>query len=518
MAPSSEASSTSPPSLLSPQSPHVEEVMALSGHEDMQVDEVSKSVYEEDEVASLSGSDGDSDAEEGVQVGGEGDSDAFGTRLLSEELPLSLNLKSGDFEFRDQITWSVLLPVDLNGYDCHDYVAYNLENPMIDLFALRTVEEMDLPIGFDISLARSIRAQLMTLIPIVWRERQVVALQERRNSSIQRAKKVDLSETKIAAVLEGKASRTVREEVVQLIASRTEYPVQALRRLLSGDEVEEMPKSEEAAALDLDEVELAEFKKRKRSAEDEAANGRKKRKRGTAFEAHVLCDERIPIRLNLAIAGVQLQDRFDWDPSAPLHWADTFARRLSTELGLTREFELAIAHDIKRQVLAYLAHTAHQLPPEWNPTHTSASVQANAQASTPTAQPIRNQPNTSNNDGNRLGTSSGSISRQTTITEARNSAPNIPNAALPILSLHNVIRPPQSCNAYAPSLSLHSTSKLRWDRMQAKRKAHHTKPSSSAAASSASPSQVASTSSSPHTTSALRTTQSPATPKQTPQR
>jgi len=450
--------------------------------DDANVEDFSKSVYEEDDVQSSSGSDDSSVEDDGVQDLAHGSGDMIGPQLCSEELPLSLNLKNGDFELRDQITWSVLLPLDLNGYECNEFVSYNLQNPMIDLFALRTVEEMDFPVGFDISVSRSIRAQIMALIPVVWRERQSIAMQERRALGVRRRPKLpksDLSEAKLSEALRGSASASIREEVAQMIVEHTQYPIIAVRRLLSGPETEEEKNAlvqGEGDPMDLDEVAEISFKKRKRSNEDDAATSRKKRKRGTAFEAHVLFDERIPIHINLAISGVHIQDRFDWDPSVPLFWTDIFARRLAAEMGLTREFELAIAHDIKRQVLAYLAYNAHQLPPEWNPAQATSSAQGTTQANSSTSTTAQHQPNQGKLDTSRSLSGSGLIPKSSAAIEARNNAPNIPTSSLPILSLHNVIRPPQTCNAYAPSLSLHQPSKVRWDRLQAKKKATNNKP------------------------------------------
>lgn len=490
MASSARRSLSTAPSAPSPgassRSPVADDVRMHPTQEYLNGEEMSKSVYEEDEVASLSGSDGASNALGDDGIVGYGPGDANGPTLCTEDLPLVLNLKSGDFEFRDQITWSVSLPLDLNGCECQDYVAYNLQNPMIDLFALRTVEEMDFPVGFDISVARSIRAQLMTLIPIVWRERQAIAIQERRASSARRTKKLtrsDLGEEKISTALQGSASPGVREEVAQLITGHTAYPIQAVRRLLNSTVGEEGRMNEEADRVDLDEVEVDAFKKRKRSVDEDTTHGRKKRKRGTAFEAHVLHDERIPIRINLAISGVLFQDRFDWDPSAPLFWTDIFARRTAAEVGLTREFELAIAHDIKRQVLAYLAHTSHQLPPEWNSAQTTNSAPTSAQETSANSSEPQNSTNNAKGESNKLATSSSSVTRTNALDEARNNAPNVPTSSLPILSLHNVIRPPQSCHTYSPSLSIHPPSKQRWDRLQAKKKAVHNKPHSTALAS-----------------------------------
>ncbi|XP_049850280.1 uncharacterized protein LOC126322404 [Schistocerca gregaria] len=101
------------------------------------------------------------------------------------------------------------------------------------------------------------------------------------------------------------------------------------------------------------------------SSMEHAKPSRKKRKLGSAFEAHQVVDERVAIKIDLAIMGVRLIDQFDWDPANPLHWADTFARRTALEVGLTREMELAIANDIRRQVLLYMAESSNMLPDQW---------------------------------------------------------------------------------------------------------------------------------------------------------
>lgn len=64
-------------------------------------------------------------------------------------------------------------------------------------------------------------------------------------------------------------------------------------------------------------------------------------------------NERILIKIDIAIAGVSLKDQFEWDPSNPLEWCEIFARNLSLDLGLPREFEQTIAFEIRKQVESY---------------------------------------------------------------------------------------------------------------------------------------------------------------------
>jgi hypothetical protein len=440
------------------------------------VDELSKDVEEEDEEDSISDDNEDSEPndEESGSMMEDIDASQNVMQVYEEMVPVSFYLKSGDWEFRDQITWAAMFPSDILGNDCNDYVEYNLKDPRIDVFALRTVEDIDFPVGFDISIAKSLRAQLMTIIPILWKEKQSIAIQERKAANAQRrtihTEPISSDSKFNSAPLSDLISKD-SEEVAKLITSTTSFPLNAVRRLLKGPAVAEEKDTanrEEEAQMDVDEEEVNNLKKRKRALEDEAA-GRKKRKRGTAFEAHNLQDERIPIRLNLALCGVQLQDQFDWDPATPLFWSDIFARRLATELGLPREFELAIAHDIKRQVIGYFGFSSHQLPPDWNaPSQLSSSTSV-----------------MSTNSQSLKASGGGSIN---------SNGPYLPTRSLPILNLHNVIRPPHISSVFAPSLTANPASLARWERLQSRKR-----PRSARAASSSS-SPLASSSTTPTTT------------------
>jgi hypothetical protein len=412
--------------------------------EDLNNEEMLKNAEEEEEEEDISDESGESEGE-GREMVVEVSGDQNTQQVYEETVPVTLNLKSGTWELRDQFLWPVTFPVDLLAYDCNDYVAYNLRDPRIDTFALRTVEEMDFPIGFDVSVAKSIRAQLMALIPILWKEKVSVLMQERRAASTQRRSAAATANQIPSAV----SSVVDEEEIAKLLANHNNYPLNAVRKLLKGpggDDAQNEAQQNGEDDMDVDDEETSNIKKRKRALEGDAA-GRKKRKRGTAFEAHNLVDERIPIRLNLALAGVQLQDQFDWDPATPLYWSDIFARRMSTELGLPREMELAISIDIKRQVLGYLGYSTHQLPPDW-------AVPASSVTTTTNSQPTLN--------------SSSSLIPKNAIY--------FPTRSLPILSLHNVIRPPQISSSFGPALSAHSKSQQRWDKLNSRQRTRTARP------------------------------------------
>lgn len=423
----------------SPKHAHVE-------GEDTVNSSTTKQVEEEDEEEETTESSGGSEAQEGE---GRDDMDEVAEEVdqvavYEEMVPVTLNLKSGEWELRDQFVWPVTLPVELLAYDCNDYIMYNLRDPRIDVFALRTIEEMDFPIGFDISVSKSIRAQLMSIIPVLWKEKVSVAIQERRAALAQRRSTTPGPSNVETGGLDANTSEKLAHDIVEYSA----YPINAVRRLLRGptdEQAEKTNQTQDDEKVDFDDEETDTLKKRKRALEDEAA-GRKKRKRGTAFEAHNLLDERIAIRINIALAGVQLQDQFDWDPAMPLYWTDIFARRMSTELGLPREMETAIAHDIKRQVLAYLGHSTHQIPSDWLGSQNSSQTLSTSQSTLK---------------------SSGLVSNS--------SAPYFPTRSLPILSIHNVIRPPQYAASFEPSLTAHTPSQNRWDRSNARQRARYTR-------------------------------------------
>eukprot|EP01119_Soliformovum_irregulare_P008852 TRINITY_DN21952_c0_g1_i2.p1 TRINITY_DN21952_c0_g1~~TRINITY_DN21952_c0_g1_i2.p1 ORF type:complete len:181 (-),score=20.25 TRINITY_DN21952_c0_g1_i2:47-589(-) len=59
------------------------------------------------------------------------------------------------------------------------------------------------------------------------------------------------------------------------------------------------------------------------------------------------------IRIDLTINGISLYDQFEWDISSPLNNPESFSRSLCADMGLSREFETAIAHCIREQIYFY---------------------------------------------------------------------------------------------------------------------------------------------------------------------
>lgn len=456
---------------------------------------------EEDDDSSLSQDDSDGHDDDHPHTGDGAEKDSIEQKLDEEMLPISLNLKNGDWHFRDQLLWAIKLPSDMLGHECQDYIEYNLNDPLIDVFSLRTAEDMDFPVGFDASIARSIRAQLMTLIPIVWKERQALAVQERRNMNAQRRTSSQDAPNGAQSILArlAKGSSLTDEDWTKAIATTPEFPLNAVRKMFAGVGGEVVKEGENATIEADDDVnnigedEAATMKKRKKLQEEENT-GRRKRKRGTAFEAHVLFDERISIKLNLTIAGVQLQDQFDWDPATPAYWTEIFARRLATELGLPREFELAIASEIRRQVLGYLGASSHQVPPDWAHGHSLSSSSGNLNgfgltSSTGISASSMDTADSSSApslQSSALISSSGAVSRRGGKSEM---AGHIPTRSLPILSLHNVIRAPAACASYAPHLSAHADSKIEWEKALQRQAARTQRPSSSSQSASSGSSQ-----------------------------
>lgn len=465
---------------------------------------------DEDDDSSLSQDESEGHGDDTAHGGDGATKDSVEQQLDEEMLPISLNLRNGEWHFRDQLMWAVKLPSDILGHECQEYIEYNLNDPLIDVFSLRTTEDMDFPVGFDASIARSIRAQLMTLIPIVWKEKQSLAAHERRNINAQRrstATETPNGAQSLLALLK-KGGALSSEDWTKAISTVPELPLNAVRKLFTGvgsetaNNNENAPGGADDDAIDVDEDEATSMKKRKK-LQDEETTGRRKRKRGTAFEAHVLFDERISIKLNLAISGVQLQDQFDWDPSTPMHWTEIFARRHATELGLPREFELAIASEIRRQVLGYLGASSHQLPPDWvqsSSLNSSTGSLTGYGLSSSTGIPMNSisgtvdvdAPNSSGllQSSGILG-ASGSVSRRGARSEASG---HIPTRSLPILSLHNVIRAPAACAAYAPQLSAHQESKAAWEKALQRQAARVQRPSNppQSSANSSNPSQASS--------------------------
>eukprot|EP01113_Clastostelium_recurvatum_P046202 TRINITY_DN8054_c0_g1_i2.p1 TRINITY_DN8054_c0_g1~~TRINITY_DN8054_c0_g1_i2.p1 ORF type:complete len:449 (+),score=109.23 TRINITY_DN8054_c0_g1_i2:93-1349(+) len=70
--------------------------------------------------------------------------------------------------------------------------------------------------------------------------------------------------------------------------------------------------------------------------------------------SHSVPDEfLILIRLDITVHGVTLRDQFEWDMASPDASPELFARMLCQDLGLFREFEVAIAHSIREQLSLY---------------------------------------------------------------------------------------------------------------------------------------------------------------------
>eukprot|EP00166_Cyanidium_caldarium_P003129 ctg_302.g134 len=57
------------------------------------------------------------------------------------------------------------------------------------------------------------------------------------------------------------------------------------------------------------------------------------------------------ITLDIRIGRVQLQDSFEWDVSVPENDPEAFARGLCRDLGLGADFEAAVAHAVREQLL-----------------------------------------------------------------------------------------------------------------------------------------------------------------------
>jgi len=59
---------------------------------------------------------------------------------------------------------------------------------------------------------------------------------------------------------------------------------------------------------------------------------------------------RILIKLDLTIGDICLIDQFEWDLNNPRNSPEQFAEIMATELGLSNEFKVRIAHTIREQV------------------------------------------------------------------------------------------------------------------------------------------------------------------------
>ncbi|PWN28977.1 SNF5-domain-containing protein, partial [Jaminaea rosea] len=67
---------------------------------------------------------------------------------------------------------------------------------------------------------------------------------------------------------------------------------------------------------------------------------------------------RIPIKLDITVGAMNLVDQFEWDILDEDASAETFAHTFAADLGLTGEFETAIAHSIREQVDVHLRSLA----------------------------------------------------------------------------------------------------------------------------------------------------------------
>ncbi|KAI8343560.1 hypothetical protein BC941DRAFT_96555 [Chlamydoabsidia padenii] len=63
---------------------------------------------------------------------------------------------------------------------------------------------------------------------------------------------------------------------------------------------------------------------------------------------------RILIKLDITVGHKELIDQFEWDINCPSNSPETFAKVLSSDLGLDGEFRTAIAHSIREQVHVYI--------------------------------------------------------------------------------------------------------------------------------------------------------------------
>jgi len=61
----------------------------------------------------------------------------------------------------------------------------------------------------------------------------------------------------------------------------------------------------------------------------------------------------VTIRLDITVNGLSLRDQFQWDLNNPNNSPEIFARVLSADLALSREFQVSIAHSIREQIAQY---------------------------------------------------------------------------------------------------------------------------------------------------------------------
>jgi len=68
---------------------------------------------------------------------------------------------------------------------------------------------------------------------------------------------------------------------------------------------------------------------------------------------NVLDESLFFVRLNLTVNGVTLHDQFEWSLENPRETPEAFAKTTCADLGLSREFEVAISHSIREQIQFY---------------------------------------------------------------------------------------------------------------------------------------------------------------------
>jgi SNF5 / SMARCB1 / INI1 len=67
----------------------------------------------------------------------------------------------------------------------------------------------------------------------------------------------------------------------------------------------------------------------------------------------------VTIKIDLTLNQIVLRDQFEWDVNNPANTPEPFARLLTQDLGLSREFEAAIAHSIREQLAVLTLNLTH---------------------------------------------------------------------------------------------------------------------------------------------------------------
>jgi hypothetical protein len=73
------------------------------------------------------------------------------------------------------------------------------------------------------------------------------------------------------------------------------------------------------------------------------------------FDTDIPFDSFRFLKLHFTIDGITMRDQFEWDINASENQSnpELFASSLCADLGLPREFQVAIAHSIRDQLVAY---------------------------------------------------------------------------------------------------------------------------------------------------------------------